>query len=400
MTLISDRLNIIKPSPTLAVAKKAAELKASGIDIISLAYGEPDFDTPEFIKQAACEAINAGKTKYTLVDGTISLKKAIQEKFRKENKLDYNLDEITVGTGAKQVIYNALMASINENDEVIIPIPYWVSYPDMVLLAGGKPVYVACKYENQLKLIAEDLESVITPKTKWLILNSPSNPSGATYSFKEMKNLTDILLKYPHVNILADDIYEHLIFDDCEFATPAAVEPRLKSRVLTINGVSKAHAMTGWRIGYAGGPKELIKAMGIIQSQSTSSPSSISQEAATVALSGDQAFIKEWANIYAKRRNLLLDIFSKAKNLECYKPNGAFYLFVKCNKYFGMRDLHGNIITSDNSLAEYLLAEAKVAVVPGIAFGDGDYFRISYATSEDELIRAASQIVEALNKLV
>jgi aspartate aminotransferase len=399
MSIIAKRLSVIKPSPTLAMAKKAADLNAAGIKVIGLAFGEPDFDTPEFIKNGAIEAIHAGKTKYTAVDGTTELKKAICNKFKRDNNLEYTTNQITVGTGAKQVLFNALMATVDAGDEVIIPAPYWVSYPDMVAMAEGTPVIVECKQEDGLKLTAELLEKTITPKTKWVILNSPSNPSGSTYSFDEMKKITDVLLKHPHVYVMADDIYEHLVYDGFKFCTPAQVEPKLFNRTLTINGVSKSYAMTGWRIGYAGGSEEIIKAMSVIQSQSTSNPCSISQEAARVALDGDQSFLKEWAEIFATRRNKVIEILKQIPELEIATPEGAFYVFPKCNKLFGKKTPEGVVINDDTELCEYLLTQAKVACVPGAAFGLVGFFRISYATSVEVLEDACGKIVDAIQLL-
>jgi aspartate aminotransferase len=399
MSIIAKRLSVIKPSPTLAMAKKAADLNAAGIKVIGLAFGEPDFDTPEFIKNGAIEAIHAGKTKYTAVDGTTELKKAICNKFKRDNNLEYTTNQITVGTGAKQVLFNALMATVDAGDEVIIPAPYWVSYPDMVAMAEGTPVIVECKQEDGLKLTAELLEKTITPKTKWVILNSPSNPSGSTYSFDEMKKITDVLLKHPHVYVMADDIYEHLVYDGFKFCTPAEVEPKLFDRTLTINGVSKSYAMTGWRIGYAGGSEEIIKAMSVIQSQSTSNPCSISQEAARVALDGDQSFLKEWAEIFATRRNKVIEILKQIPELEIATPEGAFYVFPKCNKLFGKKTPEGVVINDDTELCEYLLTQAKVACVPGAAFGLVGFFRISYATSVEVLEDACGKIVDAIQLL-
>jgi aspartate aminotransferase len=399
MSIIAKRLSVIKPSPTLAMAKKAADLNAAGIKVIGLAFGEPDFETPEFIKNGAIEAIHAGKTKYTSVDGTTELKKAICSKFKRDNNLEYTTNQITVGTGAKQVLFNALMATVDAGDEVIIPAPYWVSYPDMVAMAEGTTVIVECKQEDGLKLTAELLEKAITPKTKWVILNSPSNPSGSTYSFDEMKKITDVLLKHPHVYVMADDIYEHLLYDGFKFCTPAEVEPKLFDRTLTINGVSKSYAMTGWRIGYAGGSEEIIKAMAVIQSQSTSNPCSISQEAARVALDGDQSFLKEWAEIFATRRNIVIEILKQIPELEIATPEGAFYLFPKCDKLFGKKTPEGVVINDDTELCEYLLTKAKVACVPGAAFGLVGFFRISYATSVEVLEDACGKIVDAIKLL-
>lgn len=399
MSILAKRLNVIKPSPTIAVTTKAAELKAAGRDIIGLGAGEPDFDTPDFIKDAATAAMKKGETRYTAVDGTPVLKDAICAKFKRENGLDYKRENITVGTGGKQVLYNALMASLNPGDEVIIPAPYWVSYPDMTLLAEGTPVFVKCPEANGFKLKADDLEKAITPKTKWLILNSPSNPTGAAYTREELKALTDVLLKHPHVWVMTDDIYEHLTYDGFEFFTPAQVEPQLIDRTLTVNGVSKAYAMTGWRIGYAAGPKELIKAIAIIQSQSTSNPSSISQAAAAAALNGDQSFLQGWKDAYQKRRDLVVDMLNKAEGITCPKPEGAFYVYASCAGCIGMETPDGKIIETDTDFVNYLLDSVGVACVQGEAFGLSPYFRISYATSDQALQEACSRIQKACSAL-
>ncbi len=399
MSFLATSLNNIKPSPTIAISMKAAELKASGKDIISLGMGEPDFDTPENIKNAAIVAINKGDTKYTAVDGTAALKKAIIAKFKRENNLEYQAQEIIVSTGAKQVIYNALIASINPEDEVIIPAPYWVSYPDMVLLAGGKPVIVESSEKNNFKISPAALEERITPKTKWLILNSPSNPTGACYSNHELKLLAEVLLRHPQIHIMADDIYEHLIFDDLKFSTIAEVEPKLKERTLVVNGVSKAYAMTGWRIGYGAGPQKLIKAMAMIQSQSTSSPSSISQAASVEALNGVQDYIKTNAQLFQKRRDMVVTMLNKIDGISCNTPNGAFYVFPSCRDLFGKKTPSGMIIKNDSDFATYLLEEALVAVVPGVAFGAPDFFRISYAASEEFLQNSMQRIAKACEKL-
>ena len=399
MSILAKRLNVIKPSPTIAVTTKAAELKAAGRDIIGLGAGEPDFDTPEFIKDAATIAMKKGDTKYTAVDGTPALKDAIVGKFKRENGLNYKRENITVGTGGKQVLYNALMASVNPGDEVIIPAPYWVSYPDMTLLAEGTPVFVKCPESNRFKLKAEDLEKAITPQTKWLILNSPSNPTGAAYTRAEMKALTDVLLKHPHVWIMTDDIYEHLTYDGFEFTTVAQVEPKLIDRTLTVNGVSKAYAMTGWRIGYAAGPKELIKAIAVIQSQSTSNPSSISQAAAVAALNGDQSFLTGWIDIYQKRRDLVVGMLNKAEGITCPTPEGAFYVYASCAGCIGKETPDGKIIGNDTDFVSYLLESVGVACVQGEAFGLSPYFRISYATSDKALEDACGRIQKACGAL-
>jgi aspartate aminotransferase len=399
MAQIADRLARIKPSPTIAVSTKARELKAAGRDVIGLGAGEPDFDTPENIKEAAIAAIRSGDTKYTAVDGTPALKAAICAKFKRENDLDYTPDEVTVGTGGKQVLYNALMATLNPGDEVIIPAPFWVSYPDMVLLAEGEPVAVPCSQNNAFKLRPEDLEAAITPNTKWLVLNSPSNPTGAAYSREEMKALTDVLLRHPHVMVMTDDIYEHLIYDGFEFVTPAQVEPKLKDRTLTINGVSKAYAMTGWRIGYAAGPVALIKAMAKIQSQSTSNPSSISQAAAVEALNGPQDFIAERGEAFRERRNMVVELLNLCPGLHCTKPEGAFYVYPSCAGAIGKTTPDGKTIVSDGDFVTYLLEAEGVAVVQGEAFGLSPYFRVSYATSTEALREACARIKRACEAL-
>ena len=398
MSFLASSLANIKPSPTIAVSMKAAELKASGKDIISLGMGEPDFDTPENIKDAAITAIKKGDTKYTAVDGTAALKKAIISKFKRENNLEYKPSEICVSTGAKQVIYNALIASINPGDEVIIPAPYWVSYPDMVLLAGGNPVIVESLAKNNFKISPKSLEEKITPKTKWIIFNSPSNPTGTCYLADELKELAEVLLRHPQVHVMADDIYEHLIFDGLKFATLAEIEPKLKERTLVVNGVSKAYAMTGWRIGYGAGPEKLIKAMAMIQSQSTSSPSSISQAASVEALNGPQDYIKTNAKLFESRRNMVVEMLNKIDGINCNIPNGAFYVFPSCAGLCGKKTHAGKVIENDNDFATYILEEALVAVVPGVAFGAPDFFRISYAASEEFLKNAMNRIADACAK--
>jgi len=387
MSIVSNSLKRIKPSPTIAVTQKARELKAAGKDVIGLGAGEPDFDTPENIKQAAIDAINSGDTKYTAVDGTPDLKKAITNKFKRENNLEYSTNEITVGTGGKQVIYNTLMATLNKGDEVIIPAPYWVSYPDMVLLAGGNPKIVKCNENDGFKLTPKNLKKAITKKTKWLILNSPSNPTGASYTREEIKTLSEVLIKNKNIHILSDDIYEHITYDNFNFFTIAQVS-KLKSRTLTMNGVSKSYAMTGWRIGYAAGPKEIIKAISKIQSQSTSNPSSISQAAAVEALNGTQDFIKERSNAFRERRDFVVNSLNNIKGISCLKPNGAFYVFPNCKKLLGKKTK----IKTDSEFVEKLLEKANVAVVQGSAFGLEGYFRISYATSMEKLKTAMERI--------
>jgi aspartate aminotransferase len=399
MSFLADSLSKIKPSPTISISMKAAELKAAGKDIISLGMGEPDFDTPEHIKQVAIEAIKKGDTKYTAVDGTPQLKKAIIEKLKRENSLSYNSSEIIVSVGAKQVIYNALIATINPEDEVIIPAPYWVSYPDMVLLAGGNPVIAETFSQNNFKLLPQDLEKKITNKTKWLILNSPSNPTGACYTKEELKAISEVLLKHDHVYILADDIYEHLMFDGLEFTTIAQIEPKLKDRTLLVNGVSKAYAMTGWRIGYGAGSQNLIKAMSMIQSQSTSSPCSISQAASVEALKATHDYLKTNAKIFEKRRNMVVKMLNEIDGIRCNIPNGAFYVFPSCEGLFGKITPQGKEIKNDTDFVAYLLEEALVAVVQGSAFGSEGFFRISYAASEDFLEKSMKRISQACEKL-
>ena len=391
MSIISNNLKRIKPSPTIAVTQKAKELKASGKDIIGLGAGEPDFDTPENIKQAAIKAIKEGDTKYTAVDGTPALKNAIIKKFKRENNLDYQIDQITVGTGGKQVIYNAMMATLNEGDEVIIPAPYWVSYPDIVLLAGGTPVILECNEKQGFKINPTELEKYITKKTKWIILNSPSNPTGACYSEKDIKEIGNILEKYPHVFILSDDIYEHVVYGDFKFFTIAQID-KLKDRVLTMNGVSKAYSMTGWRIGYAAGPKDIIKAIAKIQSQSTTNPSSISQAAAVEALNGVQNFIKERARSFEERRDFVVKALNAIEGIECLNPDGAFYVFPSCKGLIGKKDNKGKEIKKDTDFVQSLLENNGIAVVQGSAFGLEGFFRISYATSMENLKKALEKI--------
>ena len=391
MSIISDSLKKIKPSPTIAVTQKARELKAAGKDVIGLGAGEPDFDTPDNIKQAAIKAINDGDTKYTAVDGTPALKKAIVDKFKNENNLEYTTDQITVGAGGKHVIYNAMMATLNEGDEVIVPAPYWVSYPDMVLLAGGKPVIMECDEKQGFKINPIDLEKFITPKTKWIILNSPSNPTGACYSEQDIKAIAAILEKHNHVYILSDDIYEHVTYEGFKFFTIAQINS-LKDRVLTMNGVSKAYSMTGWRIGYAAGPKDIVKAIAKIQSQSTTNPSSISQAAAVEALSGAQDFIKERANSFQERRDFVVNALNAIDGIECLNPDGAFYVFPSCKGLMGKKDPNGNEIKSDTDFVQSLLENSGIAVVQGSAFGLEGFFRISYATSMENLKKAMDKI--------
>ena len=391
MSIISDSLKRIKPSPTIAVSQKAKELKAAGKDVIGLGAGEPDFDTPENIKNAAIKAIKGGDTKYTTVDGTNALKEAIVKKFKRENNISYTVDQITVGAGGKHVIYNLMIATLNKGDEVIIPAPYWVSYPDIVLLAGANPVVIECSEEQGFKLSAKDLESKINNNTKWLILNSPSNPTGACYSEQEIKNLSQVLKRNPHVNILSDDIYEHITYDGFKFFTIAQI-PEIKNKVVTMNGVSKSYAMTGWRIGYAAGDREIIKAIAKIQSQSTTNPSSISQAAAVEALNGKQDFISIRAKAFQERRDFVVNSLNAIEGINCIKPNGAFYVFPSCKGLIGKKDKNGKKITSDTDFVESLLENNEVAVVQGSAFGLEGFFRISYATSMDKLQEAMKRI--------
>ena len=392
MAFLSDTLARVKPSATIAVTTKAAELKAAGRDVIGLGAGEPDFDTPENIREAAKRAIDSGKTRYTAVDGIPELKKAICAKFLRENGLTYQPNQITVGTGGKQILYNALMATCNPGDEVIIPAPYWVSYPDMVLLAGGTPVPVVGTLENRFKITAEQLEVAITPRTKWFIFNSPSNPTGAGYNRAELKALTDVLMRHPQVWIMSDDMYEHLVFDDFEFVTPAQVEPGLYDRTLTCNGVSKAFAMTGWRIGYAGGPVALIKAMGTIQSQSTSNPCSVSQYAALEGLTGPQEFLATNKAVFQRRRDLVVSMLNACPGITCPTPEGAFYVYPDIAGCIGKTSAGGARITDDEAFATALLEETGVAVVFGAAFGLSPNFRVSYATSDAVLAEACTRI--------
>ena len=398
MSIISDSLKRIKPSPTIAVSTKARELKAAGKDVIGLGAGEPDFDTPQNIKEVAIKAIKDGDTKYTAVDGTPALKKAIIEKFKRENNLDYLGDQITVGAGGKHVIYNAMMATLNEGDEVIIPAPYWVSYPDIVLLTGAKPVIIKCSEDQGFKLKPKDLENTITNKTKWLILNSPSNPTGASYSENEIRNLAEVLKKNSNVHILSDDIYEHVSYEGFKFFTIAQIS-ELKERVLTMNGVSKSYAMTGWRIGYAAGPKEIIKAIAKIQSQSTSNPSSVSQAAAVEALSGKQDFISERSKAFQERRDFVVSELNKINGINCLKPEGAFYVFPSCKGLIGKKDKNGKKLENDTNFVQSLLENNNVAVVQGSAFGLEGFFRISYATSMENLEKAMSRIKEFCQSL-
>jgi aspartate aminotransferase len=392
MAFLADSLARIKPSATIAVSDKARALKAAGRDIIGLGAGEPDFDTPDNIKEAAIRAIREGKTKYTNVDGIPELKAAIVAKFKRENNLDYKAEEVSVGTGGKQVLYNALLATLNPGDEVVIPAPYWVSYPEIVALAGATPVFVPTTLEARFRIEPAALDKAITAKTKWVILNSPSNPSGAAYSRDELKALTDVILRHPHVWVLTDDMYEHLVYDGFQFTTVVEVEPQLKSRTLTMNGVSKAYAMTGWRIGYGAGPVELIKAMAKLQSQSTSNPASISQYAALEALNGPQDFIPRNAETFRQRRDLVVSMLNQAPGLSCPRPEGAFYVFPSAAGTIGKTTPAGVTIANDQDFVTALLEEAGVAVVQGSAFGLDPFFRISYATSTEILEDACARI--------
>ena len=395
MSVLAQRLNRIKPSPTIAVTTKAAQLKADGRDVIGLGAGEPDFDTPENIRKAAIRAIDAGETRYTPINGTPALRKAIQAKFKRENGLDYGLDQIHVSCGGKQVIYNALMATLDAGDQVIIPAPYWVSYPDMTLLADGEPIFIPCEEENGFKLRPEALDRAVTPKTKWLILNSPSNPTGAAYTRAELRALADVLLRHPQVWVLSDDIYEHVTYDDFVFSTIAEIEPKLYERTLTMNGVSKAYCMTGWRLGYAGGPKQLIEAMTAIESHSSTHTSSITQAASVEALNGPQDFIRRHNAVFKQRRDLVVSMLNQAKGLRCARPEGAFYVYPSCAGAIGKTTPHGKRLGSDEDFVTYLLEDEGVAAVQGSAFGLSPFFRISYATSTELLEEACRRIQRA-----
>ena len=392
MAFLADSLSRVKPSATIAVSQKARELKAKGVDVIGLGAGEPDFDTPDNIKQAAKDAIDRGETKYTAVAGIIELREAICEKFKRENGLTYEPNQIIAGTGGKQILFNAFMATLNAGDEVIIPAPFWVSYPEMVAICGGESVYVETSIETEFKVTPEALEAAITPKTKWFLFNSPSNPSGAAYSRDELKALTDVLMHHPHVWVLTDDMYEHLVYGEFEFTTPAQVEPGLYDRTLTMNGVSKAYAMTGWRLGYAGGPVELIKAMDMIQGQQTSGTSSVTQWAAVEALNGPQEFLQERKQAFEERRDLVVSMLNQATGIECPKPDGAFYVFPSCKGLMGKTTPDGKTLETDEDFVTALLETEGVAVVHGSAFGLGPNFRISYATDTESLKSACERI--------
>ena len=399
MNILASRLNRIKPSPTIAMSIKARELKAEGKNIIELAAGEPDFPTPPHIIKAAEDAMSRGETKYTDPDGTPALKQAICEKFKRDNNLDYVTSQVTIGTGGKQVLYNALMATLNAGDEVIIPAPYWVSYPDMVLLAEGTPKIVECPLDKNFILQPEDLERAITPKTKWIILNSPSNPTGSGYTWEDLKKLTDILIQYPDVWVMTDDMYEHLVYDDFKFCTPAQVEPELYSRTLTVNGMSKAFCMTGWRIGYAAGPENLITAIRKIQSQSTSNPSSISQAASVAALNGPMDFLAKNNYVFKQRRDLVCSMLNQAKGITCPTPDGAFYVYPSCAGLIGKKTPDGKMLKTDEDVVTYLLETEGIAAVHGAAFGLSPHFRISYATSTEALEDACQRIQRACSAL-
>ena len=399
MSIISKRVQDIKPSATLSLMAKAQELKAQGKDVIGLSVGEPDFDTPEHIREAAKKAMDSGQTRYTNVAGTLELRQAIADKFKNENGVEYKPEEVIVGTGGKQVLYNALQATLNDGDEVIIPAPYWVSYPDMVGLAEGKSIIVECQEDNDFKLTPNDLEKAISSKTKWLMLNSPSNPTGEAYTEDELNALADVLRKHPHVHIMTDDIYEHLTYDNFEFKTFAQVAPDLKDRTLTINGVSKAYAMTGWRIGYAAGPLEIIKAMSKIQGQSTSNASSISQAAALAALTGPQDFLQDWKKAFKERRDLVASMLNQAEGISCKTPKGAFYVYASCEGSIGKQTPDGKIIETDEDFAGYLIDSQSVVTVHGEAFGLSPYFRVSYALSKEDLTKACERIQKACAEL-
>ncbi|MEO1121335.1 MAG: pyridoxal phosphate-dependent aminotransferase [Pseudomonadota bacterium] len=399
MAFLADSLARVKPSPTIAVTNMARELKAAGRDVIGLGAGEPDFDTPQNIKDAAKAAIDAGKTKYTAPDGIPELKEAIAAKFKRENGLEYTPAQVSVGTGGKQVLYNALVATMNAGDEVLIPAPYWVSYPDMVLLAGGEPVVIPTSIETNFKMTADALEAAITPKTKWLIFNSPSNPSGAGYSHAELKAITDVLLRHPHVWVLTDDMYEHIAYEPFKFVTVAEVEPQLYDRTLTVNGVSKAYSMTGWRIGYAAGPEQLIGAMRKVQSQSTSNPASISQWAAVEALNGPQDYIAESRIAFQRRRDLVVSMLNQATGISCPEPEGAFYVYPSIAGCIGKTTEGGKVIKTDEEFCTALLDQEGVAAVFGAAFGLSPHFRVSYATSDELLTDACQRIQRFCNSL-
>ena len=399
MSLVASRLNKIQPSPTIAVTQKARDLKAQGKNVIGLGAGEPDFNTPPHIIEAAKKALDNGMTRYTPINGIPGLVEAISKKFKHENDLDYGIEEIAVSCGGKQIIFNAFMATLDPNDEVIIPAPYWVSYPDIVLMFEGKPIVIECPVEVNFKITPEKLEAAITPRTKWLILNSPSNPSGTAYTYDDYKNLAEVLMKHPQVWILTDDIYEHVIYDEFNFYTIAQVEPELKTRTLTLNGFSKAYCMTGWRVGYAGGPKELIKSMTMVQSQSTTHIAAVSQAASIAALEGPQDFIKTNNSIFKKRRDLVVNMLNQVTGINCTKPNGAFYVYPSIKDTIGRKTPEGVIINTDEDFVTYILESQGVAAVHGKAFGLSPYFRISYATSTELLKEACHRIQTAVENL-
>ncbi len=399
MPLLSHRMSLIIPSPTLVITARATALKAEGRDIIDMSIGEPDFDTPQFIKDAATQALKDGKTKYTAIAGTLALRTAIAQKFQRENGVTYAPDDIIVSTGAKQVLFNAFLATLDPGDEVIIPAPYWVSYPDIATFVEGTPVIIPCSEKENFKLSPAALAAAITPRTKWLVLNSPNNPTGMVYTRPELEALASVLRQHPSVYILSDDIYEHLVYDGLKCTTLAQVAPDLQPRILMVNGVSKSYAMTGWRIGYGAGPQELIKAMTIIQSQSTSNASSVSQEAARAALEGSQEFMKEWVAVYEERRDIALALLNAIPGLSCLKPHGAFYLYPTCQGLLGKITPTGTLLTADTDVATYLLDTAEVAIVPGVAFGHSPSFRLSYALHTDLVREGCQRIAHALEAL-
>ena len=396
MTFISDSLNRIKPSATMVITAKATQLKREGKKVIGLSSGEPDFDTPQHVKQAAIDAINSGYTKYTNIEGIPELRQSIVEKFKKDNDLNYDVSNVIVGTGGKQILFNALMSSLNKDDEVIIPAPYWVSYPDMTLLAGGKPIFVDCSSETNFKLTGEALDKVITKNSKWLILNSPSNPTGSCYSISELEEIANVVRKHENLYVMTDDIYEYIVYDNFKFYTLAQVAPDLKDRILTVNGVSKSYCMTGWRIGYAAGPSLLIKAMIKIQGQSTSNPSSISQHAALAGISGSKEFLNPCLNAFDERRHFVVDKLNSIEGISCILPDGAFYAYPNVSGLLGKKTQNGNILNNDAEIVKWLLEAAEVAAVPGVAFGLEPYFRVSYATSLDVLVEAMNRIDDAV----
>ena len=396
MTFISDSLNRIKPSATMVITAKATQLKREGKKVIGLSSGEPDFDTPQHVKQAAIDAINSGYTKYTNIEGIPELRQSIVEKFKKDNDLNYNVSNVIVGTGGKQILFNALMSSLNKDDEVIIPAPYWVSYPDMTLLAGGKPIFVDCSSETNFKLTGEALDKVITKNSKWLILNSPSNPPGSCYSISELEEIANVVRKHENLYVMTDDIYEYIVYDNFKFYTLAQVAPDLKDRILTVNGVSKSYCMTGWRIGYAAGPSLLIKAMIKIQGQSTSNPSSISQYAALAGISGSKEFLDPCLKAFDERRHFVVDKLNSINGISCILPEGAFYAYPNVSGLIGKKTQNGKILINDAEIVEWLLESAEVAAVPGVAFGLEPYFRVSYATSLEVLKEAMNRIEKAV----